>query len=275
MDALGRLGGDEFVALLPGTGEGDAHEVAKRIQKALAERVGATTGIATFPADGLEAEELIEHADAELYTAREGRPRTMPTRRELSWASTLARAVDLRMQLAVAAEDSKRVATLAGVIGERLGWDGHELSLLRMAANLHDVGKVSLPDHLLLEPAELSEEERAQLERHPIIGSELVGRVEGLEPLVPWIRHSHEHFDGSGYPDGLRGDAIPPAARILRVADAFDSLTSGRSRGEKLSPEAALDVLRGHAGGAFDPACVAALEQHAAESSALGAALAE
>jgi polar amino acid transport system substrate-binding protein len=94
---------------------------------------------------------------------------------------------------------------------------------------------------------------------HSVAGAELVSRIEGLDTIVPWIRHSHESFDGSGYPDGLRGEAIPQASRIMLVADAFDAITSSRPYRDALSVDHAFDELRRHAGSQFDPACVEAL----------------
>jgi len=126
---------------------------------------------------------------------------------------------------------------------------------------LHDVGKVSVPDSILRKPGPLTPDEYEEIKRHPVAGAEIVQRVEGLEPIVPWVRHSHEHFDGSGYPDGLSGETIPPASRILLVADAYDAMTSHRAYRRAMSPEDAQAELRKNAGTQFDPACVEAFER--------------
>jgi len=131
--------------------------------------------------------------------------------------------------------------------------------MLRIAATLHDVGKVTIPDRILCKPGRLTDEEFEEIKGHSLAGAELVARVEGLGMIVPWIRHSHESFDGSGYPDGLEGEAIPQASRIMLVADAFDAITSSRPYREALSIEHACEELRRGAGSQFDPACVAAL----------------
>jgi HD-GYP domain-containing protein (c-di-GMP phosphodiesterase class II) len=102
------------------------------------------------------------------------------------------------------------------------------------------------------------------MKEHAAAGAEIVASVEGLEPIVAWIRHSHERMDGRGYPDGLAGDAIPQASRILLVADAFDAMTSDRTYRRALSHDTALEELRRHAGTQFDPLCVTALEEHLA-----------
>lgn len=269
MDSVGRLGGDEFILLLPGTGQAEALEVAARVREAVATHIDVATGVACFPAHGIGAEELLRHADQELYAAKEGRSlEHMPGRRELSWAAALARAVDLRIRTSVSDEHSDRVSRYAAAIGERLGWGGPELALLRMAAMLHDIGKVSLPDGILSKTGQLSAAEYEQVKTHPTAGAELVSSVDGLEPILPWIRHSHEHFDGSGYPDGLSGEAIPPASRILLVADAFDAMTSGRPYRPAVPVDAALGELLRCAGRQFDPRCVEALDSHIREAAA-------
>jgi diguanylate cyclase (GGDEF)-like protein/putative nucleotidyltransferase with HDIG domain len=260
MDALGRLGGDEFAILASGASEHDGILVAERVRAAFAAEIDATTGLGCYPGDGADADELYQHADAELYSAKHGAAaRTAPSKRELSWAAALAQAVDARM--AVPEEHSAAVASYAAAIGEALGWTRPQLELLRIAAMLHDVGKVSVPDRILRKPEPLTEEEFEEIKRHPIAGAEIVSRVEGLEPVVPWVRHSHEHYDGSGYPDGLAGDTIPSASRILLVADAYDAMTSHRPYRKAMSREAALAELRRNSGTQFDPSCVEAFER--------------
>ena len=113
--------------------------------------------------------------------------------------------------------------------------------------------------HLLRSYAPLTESDWEAIRQSPVRGSEMVSRIQGLETIVPWIRHSLERYDGSGYPAGLSGDAIPPACRILHVADAFDAITSGRPYREPQSKRDALAEMRHNAGTQFDPACVEAL----------------
>jgi len=260
LDAFGRLGGDEFAILVPGAGERDGVALADRVREAFAPRISVTTGLACFPADGADRDELYQHADTEMYASKHGAAsRTAPSRRELSWAAALAQAVDARM--AVPEEHSSSVAHYAAAIGQELGWSGSELALLRIAAMLHDVGKVSVPDGILRKPGPLTAEEYEEIKRHPVAGAEIVQRVEGLDPIVPWVRHSHEHFNGSGYPDGLSGETIPPASRILLVADAYDAMTSHRAYRRAMSSDDALAELREHAGTQFDPVCVEAFER--------------
>jgi diguanylate cyclase (GGDEF)-like protein len=268
-DWVGRLGGDEFAVLLPGASRGNADEVADRVRYALTERAPASIGIAVYPVDGADPEELHRRADTELYTqkgGRAGRQLKPAGRKELSWATTLAHAVDTRM--AVQHEHSTNVGEFAAAIGAQLGRDEDEIGLLRMAGILHDVGKVVVPDKILRKDGPLTPEEYEAVKPFPAAGAELVSRIEGLEPIVPWIRHSHERIDGNGYPDGLKGDAIPLGARILLVADAYDSMTSKRTYRQAMSLHQALTELRAGAGTQFDPDCVVALEAHLASAHA-------
>jgi putative nucleotidyltransferase with HDIG domain len=264
MDSLGRLGGDEFAILVPGAGAADARDVADRVRDALAERVSVSAGVASFPADGVDRDSLHRHADADLYAAKNGRAAgTRGPSRDLSFAAALASAVNLRM--AVPDEHSSAVSHYAYAIAERLGFSDVELAMLRLAAILHDVGKVSVPARILRKPGPLTGDEFEHVKAHPAAGAEIVAHVDGLSPVAHWIRHSHEHVDGSGYPTGLRGEAIPLASRVLLVADAFDAMTSTRPYGTPLPPEVALEELRLGAGRQFDARCVDALAEHLAD----------
>jgi diguanylate cyclase (GGDEF)-like protein/putative nucleotidyltransferase with HDIG domain len=258
MDAVGRMGGDEFAVLFPGAGEADAESAVGHLRSALAGEVPASIGHSVFPADGVTAEELFGTADRRLYTAKGPRHRTENiVGVELSWAAALADAVDRRMN--AAHSHSRGVAYYAIVIASGLGWKGLELEELRLAATLHDVGKVSIPDRILNKPTTLDAAEYAEMQRHTIVGAEMLSRIDGLEAIVPWVRHSHERFDGSGYPDGLAGEEIPAASRILHVADAFDAMTSDRPYRRALDLERAAEELRANSASQFDPECVSAL----------------
>jgi diguanylate cyclase (GGDEF)-like protein/putative nucleotidyltransferase with HDIG domain len=255
-DLVARLGGDEFALVLPGS---DAAVAVERVTRLLAERTPASAGVAVYPVDGVDADALHQVADAQLYEHKHGRnPRGADTRRELSWAAALAAAVDERM--AVQHEHSSAVSGYAGAIARELGWPEDDVAQVRLAAMLHDVGKVRVPEAILRKPRPLDADEWAEIAKHPVVGAEIVARVEGLDAIGPWIRHSHERLDGAGYPDGLAGEQIPLASRILLVADAFDAMTSDRSYRAAMTREAALAELETHAGTQFDPACVAALK---------------
>ena len=264
MDSLGRLGGDEFAVVLPGASDAEARGVAERITKALAERAPVSVGVASFPLHGRSRDELHQHADADLYAAKHGRTPPPASRSEqLSWAAALAQAVDVRM--AVEHDHAGMVASYALEIAKRAGCPEWLLAQIPAAAMLHDVGKISVPERILQKRGPLNPEEWEEIRRHPVTGAELAARVDGIAAVVPWIRHSHEHVDGSGYPDGLRGEEIPLPSRILLVADAFDAMTSDRPYRRALSREEAVAELRRSAGRQFDPGCVAVLEAYLRE----------
>jgi HD-GYP domain-containing protein (c-di-GMP phosphodiesterase class II) len=269
MDTLGRVGGDEFAVIVPGAGPDDSATVARRIQHALEARAPASTGVAVFPADGADRDELQRSADAQLYAGKRGRGTPIKmTAKELSWATALARAVDERM--AVQHEHSWMVAEYAVGVAGRLGWSERDLELLQMAAILHDVGKVSIPDHVLRKPPPLSERDWETIKQNPVRGAEMVSRIQGLETIVPWIRHSLERFDGSGYPDGLRGEAIPLACRILHVADAYDAMTCERPYRPAMSEQEARAELACGVGTQFDSRCVETLDAYLEMQSPVG-----
>ena len=258
-DAIGRLGGDEFAVLFADIEPVNALESAARISAALRARTPCSIGLASFPGDGDEFEQLLREADARLYASRRNRVERgrAGSDERLSWAATIARAVDMRMD--AGHEHSQAVAGHAVAIARQLGWKQETLGMLRLAAMLHDVGKMAVPDWILRKPDRLTAEEFELIKGHSVAGAELVCSVEGLESIVPWIRHSHERYDGTGYPDGLRSEAIPQASRIILVADAFDAITSTRPYRQGMSSAHACEELERHAGTQFDPDCVRAL----------------
>jgi diguanylate cyclase (GGDEF)-like protein len=172
---------------------------------------------------------------------------------------SLAAAVDARD--AYTAGHSRRVQRIAVEVGRELGLDQSELESLSFAALFHDVGKLAVPDSVLLKPAPLQLDEWWVIKRHAAEGERIIGHLGFLADATPAIRHHHEHFDGSGYPDGLAGEAIPIGARIIHVADAFDSMSSNRVYRDALSAAEALAELRSKTGSQFCPRCIGAFER--------------
>lgn len=138
----------------------------------------------------------------------------------------------------------QRLAAYAGALGRAIGLDGRELGALRRGAYLHDLGRVAIPDAILLKPGALSREEFQVMQQHTIIGDRLCSEMRSLALVRPIIRHHHERLDGSGYPDGLAGDTIPLLAAIIGVVDVFDALTTARLYKPALTFEAAADALK-------------------------------
>jgi diguanylate cyclase (GGDEF)-like protein/putative nucleotidyltransferase with HDIG domain len=181
--------------------------------------------------------------------------------RERSTAAmeSLSATVDARD--AYTAGHSRRVQQLALAIGRELGLSQAELDLLGHAALFHDIGKLAVPDAILLKPSTLTDEEWSLMQRHSDEGARIIDRLGFLDDAVPAIRHHHERFDGTGYPDGLAGEDIPLGARIIHVADALDSMLTTRIYRAARPANDALDELRRGAGSQFCPRCVAALER--------------
>ncbi len=280
-----RLGGDEFAVLLPRQDERQATAVARSIVERVAaldvEGVGPVTvsaGVATYPMQGSGRDELIRLADSALYWAKkDGKNRvraytaesilranleqlvdTPDRAAQYRAAESLARAVDERD--AYTGSHSQRVGEYSARIARRLGADEPAVELTRLAGNLHDLGKLAIPEDVLRKPDELSDAERLMLERHPQIGYRMLESL-GVEPVAEWVLHHHERWDGAGYPNRLAGDKIPLGARIIFVADAYDAMTSDRAYRRAMPQHEALAELERGAGTQFDPAVVTALSE--------------
>jgi response regulator RpfG family c-di-GMP phosphodiesterase len=155
-------------------------------------------------------------------------------------------------------EHQRGVGALVLEVGRRLGMEGEELDVLARAAELHDVGKIAIPDAILTKPGPLNAEEWGFMSRHTILGERILAAAAALRPVARLVRSSHERFDGAGYPDGLRGEGIPLGARIIFVCDAFDAMISERSYSSAVPSAEAIAELRACAGTQFDPAVVEA-----------------
>lgn len=153
---------------------------------------------------------------------------------------------------------TERVTKYALTIAKRMDMSEEELEILRYAGETHDIGKISIPDFILNKPGRLTPAERVVIELHPVKGTEMLESLAFLRPALPSVKHHHERYDGTGYPDGLEKDNIPLMARILACADAFDAMTSDRPyRNRKLTIQEALVELKNNSGSQFDPHIVA------------------
>jgi HD-GYP domain-containing protein (c-di-GMP phosphodiesterase class II) len=155
---------------------------------------------------------------------------------------------------------TKRVGAYADAIVERLPIIDSEKEKIRLAGVLHDIGKIGVPDRILLKPGKLTEAEWDEMRLHTEAGFDIVSRVAGLEEIAEILRHHHERWDGSGYPRGLKGEAIPFASRVIAVADTFDAIVTDRPYRPAMAPSEARAIIAEHAGTHFDPVVVAAFE---------------
>ena len=153
---------------------------------------------------------------------------------------------------------SARVSVISEVIARRLGWRSSRLAALRLGGQLHDVGKLNLDGAVLHKAGPLDEREQVEVRRHPLAGARLIRPFAVLRPALPYVLFHHERWDGDGYPSGRSREQIPPGARVLAVADAFDAMTSTRPYRGALPLDQALAEVRACAGSQFDPVVVRA-----------------
>lgn len=153
---------------------------------------------------------------------------------------------------------TRRVCEYSMAIARKMNVSEEQLEELHLSAILHDIGKIGVPDRVLRKPGKLEPDEFAEMNRHPLLGAEILEHVKSLRPMIEGVRHHHEKFNGSGYPDGKAGEEIPLMGRIIAVADAFDAMTSTRPYRTALSHETALHELTTYSGIQFDPCVVEA-----------------
>ena len=289
VDTVGRWGGEEFVVLLPDTDSDAALQVTERIRAAIAShrytscdgpRLTCSIGVATHPDDGTDRDTLLVSADQAMYAAKQlGRNQVIKARDQIAAAlaadrttpeapdeqallgavEALAALVDARDGYTAA--HSANVALLAQRLAVSLGCDPGEAHAIHLAARLHDIGKVAIPDAILHKPGRLTNDEWRLIRQHPAIGADVAGLIPPLRPITPMIRGHHERYDGTGYPDGLAGQAIPLGARIISAADAYSAITTDRPYGDGRSHEDALQELQRCAGTQFDANIVKALAE--------------
>ncbi len=156
---------------------------------------------------------------------------------------------------------SETVARLVEQMGRRMNIDAEGIESLGIAGKLHDIGKIGVPDNILLKPGRLNKAERAIIRQHPIIGASILSAIPSIKPLLPVILHHHEQFDGHGYPDGLKGNEIMLWARMTAVADTYHALVSDRPYRRGMSHEQAMDIIEERRGTQFCPDCVDAFRE--------------
>src|SRR3954447_19671761 len=249
-----RMGGDEFCVLAP-IDVGNPLALLERGQRALGElgdgfEISAAHGCVLVPEEAEDAGTALGIADRRMYAEKATARRSAD---EQSRDVLLKALEEHHPDLGAHVHD---VGLLAAAVASELGLDARALQHVRHAAELHDIGKVAVPSSILDKPGKLDPEEWEFIARHTIIGERILGAAVALRPVATLVRASHEHYDGKGYPDGLRGEEIPLGARIVSVCDAYDAMTSDRPYQRSLSPDEALAELRRCAGTQFDPAVV-------------------
>ena len=224
-------------------------------------RLALEAGVSDFVTKPLETESLPFIVENNLQRKRLEARRLSEERADVLFKAikAIAAAIDARSDYT--SSHSVRMANLCITIARELDFSQDALNALELAAYIHDIGKVGTPDSVLTKPGELSEDEWIDILKHPATGADFLAGIEELTEVAAIVRHHHEQFDGTGYPDGLKGDAIPISARILAAADAFQAMTSERPYRGAMSGAEALGELRKNAGTQFDPAVVEAVER--------------
>jgi diguanylate cyclase (GGDEF)-like protein len=267
-----RLGGDEFCVLLKGALSRE-HVTMTSAQAALAEHgsgfiVTASCGAVTVPAEARTVTDALNLADERMYADKSDRGGSSRAR-----AQTVLMQQSVLMQLLAEREPSLRehvcdVGQLAMAVGRHFELNSEELDELRRAAELHDLGKLAVPDQILNKAAPLSESEWCLMRQHTLIGERILNAAPALRPVARLVRSSHERWDGDGYPDALAGEEIPLGSRIIAACDAYDAMVSERPYDAARSPAEALEELRRNAGTQFDPQVIDAICEHLQERAA-------
>ena len=241
-------------------GEGEAEPLIDRACEALSEhgegfQIESSFGAVMLPDEATDASQALQVADERLYAQKHSRrgesDRTMAALLE----ALSVREPELRAHL-------EGVGSLAVETGRMLGLRRDELDELARAAQLHDLGQLAIPDEILRKPGPLDEREWTFVRQHTLVGERILRATPALRSVAAVVRSSHEHWDGTGYPDGLAGEDIPLAARIVSACDAYDAMTSNRPYRDALSPDEALNELMRLAGTQFDPNVVRVLVAH-------------
>jgi two-component system cell cycle response regulator len=251
-----RLGGDEFCVLVsPGPDGIDA--LLAECTAALHERgegfeVTSSFGVVMLPEEATTPTQALQLADRRMYARKGGRRMSAAHQsRDVLLRTLSERRPDLQVRL-------RDIGELALAVGRELHMGPEGLDEVARAAELHDVGKIAVPDAILDKPGALDPIEWSFMRRHPLIGERILLAAPALRPVARLVRSSHERWDGGGYPDGLRGDEIPLGARVVAVCDAFDAMTTERPYRESVTEADAIAELRRCAGTQFDPMVVEA-----------------
>jgi len=252
-DIIARIGGDEFVLLLPKTSAKDCVEIANNIKELASKEKVANVELSIsygYDTKTTEKQSIVEIiANAENYMYRH---------KLYERSSVRSKTIDLVMNTLFEksnreAAHSVRVSSICQAIASEMNLDKNSVNQMKIAGLIHDIGKIGIDEKILNKPGKLTDDERAEIEKHPEIGWRLLSSTNEFSELAQFVLNHHEKWDGSGYPNGLKGETIPLEARIIAVADAYDAMTSDRSYRKGLSQEEAIKELIRCSSTQFDP----------------------
>jgi diguanylate cyclase (GGDEF)-like protein/PAS domain S-box-containing protein len=252
-EIVARIGGDEFILLLPGTEKAGGQRVVDRINKAVEsktnkrEMLSISIGIATKDDVAKDMREIFKEAEDDMY------------RHKLSdSASMRSKTINLILESLYEKNNremhhSKRVSELCGMIASALLLNNDSINLIKIAGLMHDIGKIGIPDSILNKNGSLNAEEWDEVKRHSEVGYRILSSVTEFSEISEYVLSHHERWDGTGYPQGLKGEEIPFMSRIIALADAYDAMTSDRSYRKGLSEQEATTEIMNYSGKQFDP----------------------
>jgi len=279
VDLIGRYGGDEFLIILPYTDGEKAKNIAQRICEKVREQrlevngniinipIRLSIGVATYPFDSMVSQELITLADKRMYKSKQfGKTVvsvSVPEIKEYLLAKRPTLNVLEGLVTAVNGKDhytkahSELVTKLSLSLAKEINLPKEEMEALRIAALLHDIGKIGIPESILRKPGPLEKEEFELIKQHPRLGAMMLnGPPPYRDHVIDAIKYHHERYDGKGYPEGLKGKDIPLLARIIGIADAYSAMITDRPYRKALTKEEAIAELKKGAGTQFDPELV-------------------
>ena len=260
-DFIARIGGDEFVLVLPKTSRDDTVKIANHIKEMTSKKI--VSNIELSISYGYDTKEMENQSILEIVISAENH---MYKHKLFERTSIRSKTIELIMNTLFKKskneeQHSKRVSRICQANAEKMDLDQNTINQMKVVGLMHDIGKIGVGEEILNKKGSLTSTERVDVERHPEIGWRLLSSTNEFSEIAQFVIHHHEKWDGSGYPDGLKGEAIQIEARIIAVAEAYAAITSESSFDKKHTPKEAIEELKRCSGTHFDPKVVQAFNE--------------